>query len=504
VEAGTPFWVYAFLAVYFSISACLFAYGMHAYLMAFLYWRSVRREPVARGMASLPRVTVQLPLYNERYVARRLIDAVARMDYPRDRLEIQVLDDSTDDTVSVVADIVKEWRKRGVDIVHRHRTSRTGYKAGALREGLVTAKGELLAVFDADFIPPADFLQHTVPHFGDPGIGMVQTRWGHLNEAYSPLTRAQAVALDGHFLIEHTVRNRNGAFINFNGTAGIWRKETILDAGNWQDDTLTEDLDLSYRAQLAGWRFLYLPNVECPAELPAEINGLKGQQFRWAKGSVQTALKILPRMLQSRLSWFTRLQAVIHLTNHIVYPMLLLLGLSALPALVVLDRYPEVGWAFRVATIMVVASFGHPYLYFVSQRVRGKTFGEALTLIPLVVAGNMGIAVNNTRALVEALIGRQSAFNRTPKYALTSRSDHWRGKRYHVPVTAWPFLEIFLAAVALVGMGYALVHGHYLALPFMFLYVLGAGYVGMISIYNVWSRSRPLPSRKPLGRAAVS
>jgi glycosyltransferase involved in cell wall biosynthesis len=496
--------VYAFLAVYFSISACLFAYGMHAYLMAFLYWRSARRVPAVPKAAGFPRVTIQLPLFNERYVARRLIDAVAGMDYPRDRLEIQVLDDSTDDTVSVVADIVTSWRKRGVDIVHRHRTNRKGYKAGALREGLAEAKGELLAVFDADFIPPADFLRHTVPHFADPAIGMVQTRWGHLNESYSPLTRAQAVALDGHFLIEHTVRNRNGAFINFNGTAGIWRKQSILDAGNWQDDTLTEDLDLSYRAQLAGWKFLYLPEVECPAELPAEINGLKGQQFRWAKGSVQTALKILPRVLRSRLSFFARLQAFIHLTNHVVYPMLLLLGLSALPALIVLDRFPEVGWAFRVATVLVVASFGHPYLYFVSQRLRGKTFREALALIPLVVAGNMGIAVNNTRALVEALAGRQSGFNRTPKYALLSRSDNWRGKQYHVPVTAWPFVEVLLAAVALAGMGYAAVHGHYLAMPFLFLYVLGAGYVGMISLYNVWSRQRPAPSGKPLGRAAIS
>jgi glycosyltransferase involved in cell wall biosynthesis len=496
--------VYAFLAVYFSISACLFAYGMHAYLMAFLYWRSVRRMLPEPPLTDFPRVTIQLPLFNERYVARRLIDAVAGMDYPRDRLEIQVLDDSIDDTVSVVADIVAAWRKQGVDIVHRHRKNRTGYKAGALREGLAEAKGELLAVFDADFIPPADFLNRTVPYFGDPAIGMVQTRWGHLNESYSALTRAQAVALDGHFIIEHTVRNRNGAFINFNGTAGIWRKQSILDAGNWQDDTLTEDLDLSYRAQLAGWKFLYLPDVECPAELPAEINGLKGQQFRWAKGSVQTALKVLPRVLGSRISRFARLQAVIHLTNHVVYPMLLLLGLSALPALMVLDRHPEVGWAFRVATILVVASFGHPYLYFVSQRIRGKTFGEALALIPLVVAGNMGIAVNNTRALVEALLGRQSGFNRTPKYALLSRSDNWRGKQYHVPVTAWPFVEVLLAAVALTGMGYALVHGHYLALPFLALYVLGAGYVGLSSLYNVRSRPKPAPSRKPLNRAAVS
>jgi cellulose synthase/poly-beta-1,6-N-acetylglucosamine synthase-like glycosyltransferase len=482
--------VYAFLAFYFCISTALFLYGMHAYLMAVLHRRSRHRDHVRPADAPLPHVTVQLPLYNERYVAKRLIDAVAGFDYPRDRLEIQILDDSTDDTVEHVAELARCWRDRGWDVAHRHRTDRVGYKGGALREGLAVAKGELVAVFDADFIPPAEFLRETVPHFADPGLGMVQARWTHLNETYSPLTRAQAAALDGHFLIEHTVRNRNGAFINFNGTAGIWRRQAILDAGNWQDDTITEDLDLSYRAQLAGWKFLFLPRLECPAELPAEVNGLKGQQFRWAKGSVQTALKVLPRLLRTPLPWFTRFQATVHLTNHLVYPLLLLLGLCALPALWALDRFPEIGWTFRAATILVVASFGHPWLYFVSQRARGKPRRDALAVIPLVVAGNMGIAINNTRALVEALAGRQSPFNRTPKYAILSRSDNWRGKVYHVPATAWPLAELSLAVYALITMVYAFLFGHYLAIPFMMLYLVGAGYVGAMSIRSAFDRVR--------------
>lgn len=487
---ATPFWVYAFLALYFAVSAMLFLFGMHAYLMAVLYRRSAGRRPVRPQVDAFPEVTVQLPLFNERYVARRLIEAVTRLEYPREKLEIQILDDSTDDTVEHVAELVAHWRAQGWNMVHRHRTDRVGFKGGALREGLAEARGELVAVFDADFIPPPHFLRETVPYFQDSGLGMVQARWTHLNEDYSVLTRAQAVALDGHFIIEHTVRNRNGAFINFNGTAGIWRKQCILDAGNWQDDTLTEDLDLSYRAQMAGWRFLFLPEVECPAELPAEVNGLKGQQFRWAKGSVQTALKILPRLLRSPLPRFARFQALIHLTNHAVYPLLLLLGVSALPALIVLDRYPDVRWMFGAATILVVASFGHPWLYFVAQRARGRGWREAIFAVPLVVAGNMGIAVNNSRALVEALARRQSPFLRTPKYALLTRSDHWAEKRYQAPMTPWPLVELALAAYALAAIVYAGLHGHLLAIPFLALYFVGLGYMGVISVRNAWARMR--------------
>ncbi len=490
----TPGWVNAFLAFYFSVAFVLFLYGMHAYLMAFLYRRAVRRtRPEPAPPAQWPHVTVQLPLFNERYVARRLIDAVVAFDYPRDRLEIQIVDDSTDDTVAHVAEIVAEWRERGVDIVQRHRADRVGYKGGALREGLPEAKGELVAIFDADFVPPPDFLRRTVPHFNDTGIGMVQTRWAHLNEEYSILTRAQAAALDGHFIIEHTVRNRNGAFINFNGTGGIWRKQAILDAGNWQDDTITEDLDLSYRSQLAGWSFLFLPDVECPAELPAEVNGLKGQQFRWAKGSVQTGLKILPRLLRAPVPGFAKFQGMVHLTNHFVYPMLILLGLLFLPALMILDRYPDTERAFQIATVLVVASFGHPWLYFVARRARGKSWRESFAILPLVVAGNMGIAINNTKALLEALVGKPSAFNRTPKYALESRQGHWRDKRYRARVSGWTLAEVALSLYTLAGVGYALLQAHYLAVPFLLMYVLGCGHLGLLSLINAladWRHAR--------------
>ena len=390
MEVTTPSWVYVFLAVYFAISICLFLYGMHAYFMAWLYHRSRNKIVPTPETWEPRRVTVQLPLFNERYVAKRLIDAVVALRYPADKLQIQVLDDSNDGSEKYVAEVVDAWRAKGTEIVHIHRKRRTGFKGGALREGLETATGELVAIFDADFIPPEEFLNQTVPHFEAPDLGMVQARWAHLNEDYSALTRAQAVALDGHFIIEQTVRNRNGAFINFNGTAGIWRKQSIYDAGNWQDDTLTEDLDLSYRAQLAGWRFLFLTDLECPAELPAEANGLKGQQFRWAKGSVQTAKKLLSTIHKAPISRFARFQATIHLTNHTVYPLLLLLGLAAFPALIVLDQFQDIGWMFRAATVLVIASFGHPWLYLTSQRARGKSWVDAAIMVPVVVAGNMG------------------------------------------------------------------------------------------------------------------
>ena len=508
MTASTPQWVILFLLFYFSVAIVLFLYGMHAYLMAVLYRRSLAHSPKVKPAADPPHVTVQLPLYNERYVAKRLIDAVAAFEYPRDRLEIQILDDSTDETVEEVAQLVEAWRDRGIDMVQVRRDRRVGYKGGALREGLETAKGELIAVFDADFVPPPDFLTRTVGQCTHPRTGIVHTRVTHLNEEYSPLTRAQAAALDGHFVIEHAVRNRNGAYINFNGTAGIWRKQAILDAGNWQDDTITEDLDLSYRAQLAGWRFLYLTEVECPAELPAEVNGLKGQQFRWAKGSVQTGLKILPRLLRSRASAFAKFQGCVHLTNHFVYPLLVVLGICFLPALMVLDRYPETGLLFKAATVLVVASFGHPWLYFLARRARGHSWRAAFAVLPLVVAGNMGIAINNSKAVFEALLRRPSGFNRTPKYALLARSGHWKNKGYRVRLSGWTLAELALAAYALASCVYAVRHGHYLAVPFLLLYVAGCGYIGLGSVASAWSAFTEARSRRqaprPVGRPLTS
>ena len=292
------------LTIYYLVLGVLAFYGLHRLALVMVYLRTRRRVPPRPAdPLEWPVVTVQLPLYNEMYVAQRLIEAVCRLDYPRDRLEIQVLDDSADETTGIVARVVEEQRRLGIDIHHLHRTDRRGFKAGALAAGLERARGNLIAIFDADFVPQPEFLREAVPHFSDPGLGMVQGSWAHINRGYSLLTRAQAILLDGHFLIEHTARNRGGCFFNFNGTAGIWRREAILLPGGWQHDTLTEDLDLSYRAQLAGWKFLYLPDLAVPSELPVDINGFKGQQYRWTKGSVQTGRKLLGRILRAPLPW---------------------------------------------------------------------------------------------------------------------------------------------------------------------------------------------------------
>ncbi|HEX7880592.1 MAG TPA: cellulose synthase family protein [Candidatus Eisenbacteria bacterium] len=488
------------IAAWLAVGACLFIYGIHAYLMTWLFRRHGRSTPAPRrdaaGHGDRPIVTVQLPLYNERYVAERLIEAVTALDWPRHRLEIQVLDDSTDDTAERVARMVAGRRAAGFRIAHLTRAHRTGFKGGALREGLAAAAGEFVAVFDADFLPPPDFLLATIPHFNDPAVGMVQTRWEHLNERGSLLTRVQAVALDGHFLVEQTARNRSGAWINFNGTAGIWRRRAILDAGDWQDDTLTEDLDLSYRAQMAGWRFVFLPGVACPAELPVDIDGFKGQQFRWAKGSVQTAMKLLPRILRSNAGPWVKLQALIHLTNHAVYPLLLALALLSLPILVLHAHHPELRPFVTVATWFIVASVGHPVLYLTAQERLRNRWKSRIVLMPALIAIGMGIAVNNTRAVIEALAGQASGFNRTPKYDLCRPGDSWRDKRYRVPPTAWPLVELAFGAWSATALGYAAFHGQWLAMPFLALYTAGFLAVGSASL------ARAVDTRPPLADAA--
>lgn len=472
-----------FSIVYLLVAGSLFVYGAHAYLMTWLHHRHRRSKAAApAGPSGEPTVTVQLPLYNELYVARRLIDAVCAFDWPRDQLEIQVLDDSTDETSEEVAELVARKRAAGHRIDQVRRARRVGYKGGALREGLARAAGEYVAVFDADFLPPPDFLRRTIPHFADPNVGMVQTRWGHLNEDYSLLTRVQAVALDGHFVIEQTARNRSGAFINFNGTAGVWRRRAILDAGDWQDDTLTEDLDLSYRAQMAGWRFLFLPDVVCPAELPADVDGFKGQQFRWAKGSVQTARKLLPALLRSARSPFVKLQAFIHLTNHVVYPLLLLLALLTWPGIYLHAHRPEMRPFFRWATVFIVASLGHPLLYLYSQsRVRSDWWRQ-LSMMPGLIAIGMGISLNNVRAVLEAFGSNTGHFNRTPKYDLRIPGDGWKRKKYRVPGSWLVIGELTMGLYTGAAFGYSVAHGQWLVAPFLLLYSTGFLFVGGLSL----------------------
>jgi cellulose synthase/poly-beta-1,6-N-acetylglucosamine synthase-like glycosyltransferase len=430
-----------------------------------------------------PVVTIQLPVYNELYVVGRLIDASCGIIYPREKLEIQILDDSTDETVHVVARIVEKYRKLGFDIKHIQRDNRTGFKAGALKEGLATARGEFLAIFDADFVPKPDFLLKTMPHFvTDPRIGMVQTRWEHINSDYSMLTRTQAMALDGHFVIEQSVRNKAGFFINFNGTAGVWRKSCIEDAGNWQADTLTEDLDLSYRAQLRGWKFTYLNNVTSPAELPSEINALKSQQFRWTKGAIETARKILPVVWKSKLPTKVKIHATFHLTNNLVFPFIVLAGVLNVP-LVFIKHAGMYDEYFTFMSIFVFAFIGSFLFYLFSQKDVHKDWRRRLLLFPVFMAGSMGFAVNNTRAVVEGLFKRKSEFVRTPKYSIQDKKDSWTDKSYApVKISSTVVIEIVLAVYCLFGVASSIYFLEIAAVPFQLLFFLGFTFVSVMSL----------------------
>jgi cellulose synthase/poly-beta-1,6-N-acetylglucosamine synthase-like glycosyltransferase len=470
---------------YALLLAVLSVFGAHRYAMAYLYYRHKFRLPTPKArFDALPRVTIQLPIFNELYVTERLIDAVARISYPRDLLEVQVLDDSTDETQGIARACVERHRAAGLDIVYVHRTDRKGFKAGALEHGLKTAKGEYVAVFDADFIPEADFLERTVHFFTDAGIGMVQARWGHLNRAYSVLTQAQAILLDGHFVIEHTARNRSGRFFNFNGTAGIWRRAAIEAGGGWQHDTLTEDLDLSYRAQLAGWRFVYLANIVTPAEVPVEMNAFKSQQHRWAKGSIQTALKLLPRILRSELPKDVKREAVMHLTANLAY--LLMIPLAILLPITVVVRVSH-GWyevLFLDIPFFAAATFSVVAFYAASQREQGRTVWEQIKYLPLVMALGIGLSVNQARAVVEALMGYETAFTRTPKHGVKGAGESVVKKRYKAALTFQPIVELGLAAYMTYGVLYLIEREVYYSLPFLVLFQVGFGYVGLASVYE--------------------
>jgi cellulose synthase/poly-beta-1,6-N-acetylglucosamine synthase-like glycosyltransferase len=428
-------------------------------------------------------VTVQLPVFNEVYVIERLVNAVCEMEYPKDKLEIQLLDDSTDETVEVSRRLVAEWASRGFDIKHIHRIDRSGFKAGALKSGLEKAKGEFVAIFDADFVPKKDFLMKTIPHFHNDGVGMVQTRWEHLNEDYSYLTRAQALALDGHFVIEQQVRNKAGFFINFNGTAGIWRKSCIEDAGNWHADTLAEDLDLSYRAQLRGWKFVFLNDVTSPAELPADINGLKTQQFRWTKGAVETAKKLLPLVWKSKIPLKIKLECTVHLTSNIVFPFILLTAFLNVPLVVIKNTVEGYDSIFTMMGIFVLASISTFMFYMYAQRAIHLDWRRRLMLFPVFMAGSMGFAVNNTKAVFEALTGKKSAFLRTPKYKIVGAEGEWKKKKYvQKKIGGAVFMELFFTLYFIVGISISLFYLEIAAIPFQLLFLAGFGTVGALSL----------------------
>ncbi len=476
----------ALLVPYFVVLILLASYGLHRYILVYLYYKNRKNhtsEPSAR-FEDLPRITVQLPIYNEQFVAERLIESICKLKYRGDKLEIQVLDDSTDETVAVVRNLVDRYAALGHSITYHHRTNRAGFKAGALAEGMQTAKGEFIAIFDADFTPPEDFLLKVIHHFTDPKIGMVQTRWTHINRNYSFLTEVEAILLDGHFVLEHSGRARSGVFFNFNGTAGMWRRRAIEEAGGWQHDTLTEDTDLSYRAQLKGWKFIYLQDVECPAELPVEMTAFKTQQARWAKGLIQTGKKILPRVMKSDAPLHTKIEAWYHLTANLSYPLMVVLSVLLLPAMII--RFYQ-GW-FQMLYIdlplFLASTFSISSFYLVSQRVLfPKTWPRALLYLPFLMALGIGLTITNTKAVLEALIGQQSPFARTPKYGVESKKQKVGARSKYRRRLGWiPWAELLIGSYFALTVYYALDNENYITVPFLLLFVIGYWYTGLMSL----------------------
>jgi len=478
----------AMMIPYFTVLGVLALYGMHRYWLVYNYFKFRRNVPgPPPPVERWPRVTIQLPIFNERYVIERLVESVAAFDYPRELLDIQVLDDSTDETREVARACVERYAALGFPIVYIHRSNRAGFKAGALENGLRTAKGEFVAIFDADFLPAPDFLRRIIPYFQDPAVGMVQARWTYLNQDYSLLTQVETILLDGHFVVEHGARSRRGSFFNFNGTAGAWRRKVIADAGGWQHDTLTEDTDLSYRAQLRGWKFLYLPDIECASELPVEMNAFKTQQARWAKGLMQTARKILPTVLSSDVPGYVKAEAFFHLTANISYPLMILLSTMLLPAMIV--RFYQ-GW-FQMLVIdlplFLASTCSISSFYLIAQRVlRPKHWRRSFLYMPFVLAMGIGISVRNAKAVLEALFGVKSEFARTPKFRIERKKDTFVKKSYRNRAGWMPFAEVALGAYFALTVIYAITNENYAAVPFLLLFVWGYLYTGVMSLVQTY------------------
>ncbi len=477
----------ALLIPYFAVMIVLAIYGLHRYTLVYLYFKYAKdhRPDPPMHFDELPAVTVQLPIYNEQFVVDRLLEAICAMDYPRDRLEIQVLDDSTDETENVASALVERYAALGHPIQYIHRTNRHGFKAGALDAGLKVAKGEFIAIFDADFVPPPDWLMRVIHHFAEPEIGMVQTRWTHLNRDYSMLTQIEAILLDGHFVLEHGARARSGDFFNFNGTAGMCSGvEAITDAGGWQHDTLTEDTDLSYRSQMVGWKFKYLPEIECPAELPIEMTAFKTQQARWAKGLIQTSIKVLPMMFQiQRPLRRIKIEAVYHLTANMSYPLMVIMSALLMPAMIV--RFYQ-GW-FQMLLIdfplFAASTFSISVFYLVSQReLYPKTWMKTYLYLPFLMALGIGLTVTNTRAVMEALFGIKSAFARTPKYRVAKKGEKSQAAKYRKRLVLAPWIELFIGCYFMLAILYTFTNHNYFTAPFLILFVIGYWYTGLMSL----------------------
>jgi cellulose synthase/poly-beta-1,6-N-acetylglucosamine synthase-like glycosyltransferase len=492
------------LIIYVLDIIVLFYYGIHCFVMVKLFFRyrkncesdPERLEQLVAKMKKWPKVTIQLPMFNEYYVAERLIDTTMRVRYPKNRLEVQVLDDSTDETTDLVRKKVAFYKKKGFDIKLIHRVNRQGHKAGALREAQDVAKGEFVAIFDADFMPAQDFLEKTVPYFYEADdIGMVQTRWGHINADYSILTKGQSLGIDGHFTIEQIARGGSGLWMNFNGTAGIWRKSCVYDAGNWSADTLTEDFDLSYRAELKGWRFKYVVDVVNPAELPATVSAYKSQQFRWCKGSIQTTVKLAPTIFRTDLPWQVKLEALTHLTNYLVHPLMVINILATLPVLYFSERLGNVPDAIIgvAAVFFSLGTFGPIAMYLVSQKVLYNRWFNRIAWMPILTMIGTGIAVSNTRAVWQALIGKKSTFIRTPKLRIEGQKDKVAERmKYagHVKLDKTPFLEFMMGVYSVIIIFAAFSFNRTMFVPFMVMYACGFFYISIASFYENFQEMR--------------
>jgi len=497
------------LVLYFSILTVLAIYGIYRIKQVFAFWRYRSLPPVPKRHFSedeLPRITIQLPLFNEMYVVERLVKAVTEIEYPRDRMEIQVLDDSTDETTGIARATVEQYALAGFDIHYIHRMDRTGFKAGALENGMKFATGELVAIFDADFVPKPDFLRKLVDYFTDPLVGCAQMRWAHINGSYNLLTRLQTIMLDGHFVVEQTTRNRTGSFFNFNGTAGIWRCEAIEMSGGWQHDTLTEDTDLSFRAQLMGWRFVYMLDEEAPAEIPVEINAFKAQQRRWAKGVMQVGLKLYRRIWHSPLPMRVKLEMFFRLTGNISYPLMIVASFLQFPLLLV--RYNQGFHQLMIldvpllffSTVSVVLFYGTAVWYLDKNRA------PRLLHLPLVMGLGIGLAFSNARAVLEALAGVKSEFVRTPKYSVEKTTDEtWKRKKYKRKHGWLPLLELSFAIYFLLAIAYAVRMHMWGPIAFLFLFFFGYGYMGVMSLMQAFSGSRLFSFRRTRpGRPGVA
>lgn len=478
---------YALLIPYFTILCVLSVYGLHRYHVIREYFKHKHKlnRPPAIMFDQLPRVTIQLPLYNERFVVERLLETVSQVDYPKELLQIQVLDDSTDETHPFTERLVNEYRAMGHPIEYHHRSNRYGYKAGALQEGLKTATGEFVAVFDADFIIPKDFLHRTIHHFTDPKVGVVQTRWSYTNRHFNMLTEVQGMLLDGHFVLEHPARFGSGTFFNFNGTAGILRVSMIGDAGGWQHDTLTEDSDLSYRAQLKGWNFVYLPDVHCPSELPVDTYGFQVQQTRWAKGLMQVTIKLMSRIMRADLPKRVKAEAFCHLTPNISYPLMIVVTALMLPVMIV--RF-YIGWVEMVLIdlpLMVASFWSIIAFYVVAQReLNPGKWKRSIAFLPALLSAGVALTISNTRAVMEAILGVQTSFVRTPKFALGETKVKVERKAYRSRSGFLPYIEIVFGSYFLFMVAYSIDTYNFLAVPILMIMVGGYYWAGFTTLWQ--------------------